>query len=43
MPFYADIIAREAHTGLPDDGHIAVCPVDYVLDIRNGEGGEKTR
>lgn len=33
-------IAREAHTGLPDDGKIIVCPVDDALRIRTGERGE---
>ncbi len=33
-------IAREARTGLPDDGKIVICPVDDALRIRTGERGE---
>jgi len=33
-------IAREAHTGLPDDGKIIISPVDDALRIRTGERGE---
>jgi nitrogen regulatory protein P-II 1 len=33
-------IAREAHTGLPDDGKIIVCPVEDAVRIRTGERGE---
>lgn len=34
-------IASEAHTGLPNDGKIVICPVDDALRIRTGERGEK--
>jgi nitrogen regulatory protein P-II 1 len=36
-----NVIATEAHTGLPDDGKIIVCPVDDALRIRTGERGEE--
>lgn len=34
------IIAEHAHTGLPHDGKIFVCPVESALHIRTGERGE---
>ncbi len=34
-------IAGQAHTGLPDDGKIVICPADDALRIRTGERGEK--
>jgi len=37
----ATTIASEAHTGLPDDGKIVICPVDDALRIRTGERGEE--
>ena len=30
-------IAREAHTGLEDDGKIVICPVDNTVCISTGE------
>jgi nitrogen regulatory protein P-II 1 len=33
-------IAREAHTGMPDDGRIVISPVDDVIRIETGEHGE---
>ncbi|MCK5802491.1 MAG: P-II family nitrogen regulator [Lentisphaeria bacterium] len=34
-------IASEAHTGLPDDGEIVICSVEYVLPICAGEHKEE--
>lgn len=35
-----ETIRQNAHTGLPNDGKIYVCPVEDALRIRTGERGE---